>query len=253
MRLLLLFWVVFLAPGLAFAQVITSSVYSFSPSATFKQTGYEEQTLAEGNTRDFSHFIVQAITLAAKRPAQSVQQLDEEAILLVKSGELTLTLGKNRKTLVPGSVVMIMPGDEYQIDNEADQPLIYYQIRYTSNEMPDLDLYRLLGNSFWVDWREITATAGQYGSSRRFSPYPTIMSSRVALEMATADAGLAEQPVHAHRAAELFLILDRPVQLRMAGTRKEAQAGDLIFIESEVAHGINPLRGEGYTYVSIQF
>ncbi|GAB3046376.1 cupin [Spirosoma pulveris] len=252
MKALLFFWVVVLVPGLAFPQAIISSVYSFSHSSTLKQTGYEEKTLAEGNTRDFSHIIVQAITLAANRPAQSVQQLDEEAILFVKSGELTLTFGKNHKTLLPGSVAMIMPGDEYQIDNKANQTLVYYQIRYTSNEMPDLDLYRLLGNSFWVDWRDIPTSDDQRGNNRRFSPYPTIMSSRVSLDMTTVNAGLAEQPVHTHRAAELLLILDRPVQLRIEGTLKEAQAGDLIFIESEVAHGISPLRGEECTYISVQ-
>ncbi|SOD87990.1 cupin domain-containing protein [Spirosoma fluviale] len=253
MKPFLLLWIIVLAPGLAFPQVILSNVYSFSHSSTPPQTGYEERTLAEGNTRDFSHFIIQAITLEANRPAQPIQQLDEEAILLVKSGELTLTLEKKRKTLLPGSVSMIMPGDEYQIANKAAQPLTYYQIRYTSNEMPDLDLYRLLGESLWVDWQETAATTDQRGSSRSVSPYPTIMSSRVAIEMTTLNAGRAEQPVHTHRAAELLLILDHPVQVRMDGTSKEARAGDLIFIESEVAHGISPLHGEDCTYVSVQF
>lgn len=253
MKPLLFFWVLVLAPGLAFSQTVISSVFSFTHSAIGKQAGYEEQTLTEGNTRDFSHVIIQAITLSANHPTQSVQQLDEEAILLVRSGELTLTLGKNQKTLHPGSVSMIMPGDEYQIANKAAQPLTYYQIRYTSNEMPDLDLYRLLGDSFWVDWREIAATDDQRGSTRRFSPYPTIMSDRVVIEMKTVNAGLVDQPVHTHRAAELLLSLDYPVQLRMGKTTKEVQAGDLVFIESEVTHGISPLRREGCSYVYVHF
>ncbi|ADB41148.1 hypothetical protein [Spirosoma linguale] len=253
MKSFLLFWVFMLFARQAFPQAVLSTVFSYSHSAVSVQTGHEERTLAEGTTRDFPHFLIQAITLEANQPTQPVQQLDEEVILLVRSGELTLMLGGKHKTLVPGSVVMVMPGDDYRVENKASQPLTYYLIRYTSNEMPDLDLYRLLGGSFWADWREIAPTTNQQGSSRKLSPYPTIMSDRVAMEFVSINAGMAGQPVHRHRAAELLLILDHPVQVPIDGAQKEAQVGDLIFIESDVEHGINPARPEGCSYVSVVF
>ncbi|WP_332369137.1 hypothetical protein [Spirosoma telluris] len=145
MRSFLLFWVILLASLPAFPQSVLSTVYSYTHLPAVTHPGYEEQTLAEGTTRDFSHVIVQAITIGANQPTQPTQQLDEEAILIIKTGELTLTLGSKHKTLGPGSVVIIMPGDDYQIENKVTQSLTYYQIRYTSNEMPDLDLYQLVG------------------------------------------------------------------------------------------------------------
>ncbi|NEU70485.1 cupin [Spirosoma agri] len=236
----------------AFSQAVPSNVYAYSPSPG-KQAGYQEQTLLEGTTRDFSHFIVQAITIGTDQPAQSTQQFDEEVVLLIRAGELTLTLGNKHKTLGPGSLVLIMPGDDYRVDNQATQPLTYYQMRYTSNEMPDLDLYRLLGGSFWVDWQDIASNTDSKGSNRRLVPYPTVMSNRIAMQLTTVNPGLGKEPPQTHRSAELLLVLDHPVEAHLGGTMKKAQAGDLIFIESEIARAIYPGSAQGCTYLSFQF
>lgn len=253
MRSFLLFWVILLASLPAFPQPILSTVYSYTHAPAVNQPGYEEQTLAEGTTRDFSHVIVQAITIGANQPTQPTQQLDEEAILIIKTGELTLTLGSKHKTLGPGSVVIIMPGDDYQIENKATPSLTYYQIRYTSNEMPDLDLYQLVGGSFWVDWKELATTTNQQGNDQRLVPYPTVMSNRMAIQVARVVSGLGKNLPHMHRAAELLFILDHPVQTQIEGTSHRAHTGDLIFVESDVPHSINTSRPEGGTYLSIQF
>lgn len=253
MRSFLLFWIVVLATLPAFSQVIESSVYPWNHSPVVKQAGYEERTLLEGATRDFSHLIIQAITLLGNQPAQPTQQLDEEALLLIKAGELTLTLGGKRKILGPGSVVLIMPGDDYRLENKATQPLAYYLMRYTSNEMPDLDLYRLAGGSFWVDGQGVPSTANQQGGTRRLFTGATVMSSRLAMQLTTLDAGLRSYPPHTHRAAEILIILDHPVEVRIEGKLKRAQVGDLIFVESDVSHAIHPVGMEGSTCLAIQF
>lgn len=252
MKFLLLLWVAILASVSAFSQVITSSIYSATELPVVNQPGYEERTLFEGTSRDFSHVILQTITIPARQPDQPTQELDEEAIFIVKAGELTLTLGSKQKVLGPGSVVLIMPGDEYRIDNKAAQSLTYYEVRYTSNEVPDLDLYRLMGSSFWVDWQEITPTIDQQGTSRRTVRHSTVMSNRMVMDVTTRSPGSGSFQPHTHRAAELVFVLKQPIQVQIGGVLNEAKPGDVIFLESELAHSIQNGSQEGVTYLSIQ-
>jgi (S)-ureidoglycine aminohydrolase len=172
--------------------------------------------------------------------------------LIVKAGEVTLTLAGKRKRLGPGCVVLIMPGDYYRVENKAAEPLSYYLMRYTSNHMPDLDLYRLSGGSFWVDWQEVPATADHQEGSRRMVACASVMSNRVEMELTRLDTGLSTQPPHSHRAAELLILLDHPVETHIKGALKGAQVGDVIFVESEVPHCIGNSSQEGSTYLAIR-
>lgn len=251
MKPFLLVWGVIWISVQGYSQNITSTVFAYSQLPVARQPGYEERILSEGTTRDFSHVLLQAITLLTNHSDQPIQQVDEESILIVKSGGLTLSLGEKHKILGPGSVVVIMPGDAYRVENKSDQPLTYYLMRYTSNEMPDLDLDRLKGHSFWIDWGDIRATETSRGSTQQAVNYPTIMSNRLAMQVTSLKPGLSDDSVH--RAAELFLVLDYPVQMTIEGMVKEAQVGDLVFIESEIAHRIDNHNQQRSTYLSIQF
>lgn len=253
MKYFLFCWVVILSASPAFPQVISSAVYPWHQPPVSEKTGDQEQILLEGTTRDFSHFVVQAITVPANQPGQPTQQFDEEAILIARTGELTLTLGGKRNVLGPGSVAVIMPGDEYGVENKANQPLSYYLLRYTSNEMPDLDLYRLLGESFWVNWPEMAFAGDQSAGRRQMFACGTVMSRHLAMQITTPDSGLSVPTPHTHRAAELIFTLEHSVQVQIEGVLTEMQVGDLTFVESEVPHRVSSSKREGITYLSIQF
>ena len=254
MKPLLLFLFIVTASIPAFAQAIASTVYAWKQAPVLKQAGSEDRTLLEGSTRDFSSLSLHAITLFAYQPAELGQQLDEEALLIIKEGHLTLTLEKKIKTLGPGSVVLIMPGDFYRIENKTAQPLTYYLMRYTSNEVPDLDLYRLAGGSFWVDWNEIPFTAHDKGGIRRMIDCATVMSKRFEMHVTTLRAGLWSHPPHTHRAAEILILIDNTAQETINGVLKPAGAGDVIFLEANVPHAIqNTSRQLSCTYFAFQF
>ncbi|GAB3959412.1 hypothetical protein GCM10028805_55480 [Spirosoma harenae] len=249
MKFFLLCLVVVLGASPAFSQAVLSNVYAYNSAPVVKYSGYQERTLLEGTTRDYAHLLVQAITLLPNQAEQPMQLLDEETALIIRSGELTLTLGGKRKTLKPGSLVMIMPGDEFRIANKAAQPLTYYQLRYTSNEMPDLDLYRLVGGSYWVEGQDIATNADHSGSNSQKEAYSSVMSNRIAVQINKSNPPAG---IRSHRAAELIFVLDHSVQVQIDQAKKEALAGDVVFIESEVAHDIQTKASEGSTYLSFQ-
>lgn len=253
MKSLLYFCLIALVTSPAFSQAIASKVYSWNQSPVVKHAGYEERTILAGTTRDFTSLTVHGVTLFANQPSISAQKLDEEQLLIVKEGELTLTLGEKTKTLGPGSVALIMPGDLHRIENKTTRPLTYYMMRYTSNEMPDLDLDRLAGSSFWVDWKEVPYKPHDKGGIRRMFDCGTVMTKRFEMHVTTLNAGLWSHPPHTHRAAEILLMIENTAQESIDGVLQPAGVGDLIFLESNVPHGIQNTSQGSCTYFAFQF
>ena len=253
MKVVLLSGLISLAALPALAQPILSKVYNWNQSPVVTQAGFEDRTILEGTTRDFASLSVHAITLFAHQPSQPEQQLDEESLLIVKTGTLTLQLGNRNKTLGPGSVVVIMPGDSYRLANKTTEPLTYYLMRYTSNEVPDLDLYRLMGGSFWVDWEEVPFIPHDKGGIRRMFDYGTVMTKRFEMHVTTLNPGMQSHPPHTHRAAEILLMVDNKAQESINGTLQTAAAGDVIFLESNVPHTIQNTSQRSCTYFAFQF
>ncbi|MDB5240327.1 MAG: cupin, partial [Spirosoma sp.] len=178
---------------------------------------------------------------------------EEEALLIIKTGQLTLTIGNKTKTLGPGSIVFIMPGDNYRLENKTSDPLTYYSMRLTSNQMPDLDLYALVGGSFWVDWNEVPYTPHDKGGIRRMFDTGTVMTKRFEMHVTTLNAGLWSHPPHQHRAAEILIMVDNTAEEQIEGEMHSANVGDVIFLESNVSHAIKNTSQATCTYFAFQF
>jgi (S)-ureidoglycine aminohydrolase len=253
MKSILLGWLLLLAVLPAFSQYLPSKVYRWDEGPVSKHAGYEDRTLLEGTTRDFNDFSVHALTVFPNQPAQPEQKLDEELMIIVKEGELSVLVAGKHKTLGPGSVVLIMPGDAYRLDNKSNKPLTYYVMRYTSNEVPDLDLYQMPGESFWVDWKEVPFQAHDKGGIRRMFDRATVMTKRFEMHVTTLKPGLWSHPPHTHRAAEILLLIENKAQESIDGVLQPAGVGDIIFLESNVPHAIQNTGQESCTYFAFQF
>ncbi|MFC5408528.1 cupin domain-containing protein [Larkinella bovis] len=250
--LLLLFLIGFILQT-AVAQTIPSGVYSWQKAAVVSKDGYEERTLLEGTTRDFNDFSVRGITLPVNYPVGPSQKLDDEIMLIVKEGELTVTLGEKTKTLGPGSVVLVMPGDAHRFENKSAQPVTYYLMRYASKEVPDLDLTRMAGHSFWIDWKDVPFKAHDKGGIRKLFDQATVMCKRFEMHVTTLNEGIWSHPPHTHRAAEILLLIENRAQESIDGRMLAAEVGDIIFLESNVPHGILNSGKGSCTYFAFQF
>ncbi|GAB3337417.1 hypothetical protein GCM10027299_48500 [Larkinella ripae] len=235
------------------AQTIPSSVYSWKQSPVVQKTGYEERVILEGTTRDFNDFSVRGITVFPGQPTPAVQTLDDEMMLIVKEGDLTVTLETKTTTLGPGSVVLVLPGDAHRIANKSPKPVTFYQMRYTSKEVPDLDLTRMAGQSFWIDWKTVPYKPHDKGGIRRLFDQSTVMCKRFEMHVTTLNPGLWSHPPHTHRAAEILLLIEHSAQESIDGVLKPAEVGDVIFLESNISHGIQNTGKNSCTYFAFQF
>jgi (S)-ureidoglycine aminohydrolase len=247
-----LFLTIFIANS-AFSQTIPSKVYSWEKAPVVKKNGIEDRTILEGTTRDFNNFSVHGITISPNQTPQPAQKLEDEILIIIKTGELTVSLGSRIKTLGPGSVVLIMPGDAHRIENKSAAPVTFHLMRYTSKEVPDLDLDRMKDQSFWIDWKDVAYQPNPKGGRRNIFDRATVMCKRFEMHVTTLNEGLWSHPPHTHRAAEILMLIENTAQESIDGTMQTAGVADIIFLESNVPHGILNTSKGSCTYFAFQF
>nr|WP_019987318.1 cupin domain-containing protein [Rudanella lutea] len=238
---------------LAGAQPIPSGRYGWNEAPVTRKPYTEQRTLLEGRTTDFRHLKIHATTLAPKQAPHPAHQHNDEELIIVKQGELTVTVMGSTTTLGPGSIALIMPGDEHGFANRGDVPATYYVMRYQSEAPADAERGRRAGGSFSIDWKEVAFQPHDKGGIRRMFDRATAMSKRFEMHVTTLRPGLWSHPPHTHRAAEIILMFDNSAQESIDGTLYPVSVGDLLFLEANVPHAIQNTGGKACTYFAFQF
>ena len=239
--------------GFCLAQSITSKTYGWKDNPSIKKVTSEQRAILEGSTTDFSHLEIHATTLPAHQKPHPAHQHEEEELIIIKEGQLTITIEGKTRTLGPGSVALMMPGDQHGFVNNGEASATYYVMRYTSKEPLDLERGRKAGGSFWIDWNEVAFQPHDKGGIRRMFDRATAMTKRFEMHVTTLNQGLWSHPAHTHRAAEILLMKDDSAQESIDGKLVGATRGDLIFLESNVPHALQNTSKGSCTYFAFQF
>ena len=264
MKLSLAFGIVLsLTTGFAWAQPVVSDVYEWANAPVTKKAQSEQRTLLEGNTVDFRHIKIHATSLPPRQAPHPAHKHDDEELIIIKEGQLTVMIAGKTKTLGAGSIALMMPGDEHGFENKGDTPATYYVMRYESKEPSNVDRGRKAGGSFWIDWNDVAFQPHDKGGIRRMFDRATAMTKRFEMHVTTLNEGLWSHPPHTHRAAEILLMIDNTAQESIDGKLHPAAVGDLIFLESNVPHAIQntsrtapadrSARPRSCTYFAFQF
>ena len=235
------------------APSIPSNVYRWNEAPVTKKANAEQRTILDGQTTDFRHLRVHATTLPPGQAPHPAHRHDDEELIIIKTGELTVTIEGKTKTLGPGSVALMMPGDEHGFENRGATPATYHVMRYASREPVDRERGHRAGGSFWIDWKEVAFQPHGKGGIRRMFDRPTAMTRRFEMHVTTLNEGLWSHPPHTHRAAEILLMIDQSAQESIDGKLCPATVGDLIFLESNVPHAIQNTSSGSCMYFAFQF
>lgn len=242
-----------LTSRLSVAQPIDSKVYRWAEAPVAKKANSEQRTLLEGASTDFSHIKIHTTTLLPRQAPHPAHTHDDEELIIIKEGKLTVTISGKTKTLGAGSIALMMPGDEHGFENKEDAPATYYVMRYESRQPKDIERGKKAGGSFWVDWNEVAFKPHDKGGIRRMFDRATAMTKRFEMHVTTLNEGLWSHPPHTHRAAEILLMIDHTAQESINGKLHPATTGDLIFLESNVPHAIQNTTKGTCTYFAFQF
>jgi (S)-ureidoglycine aminohydrolase len=238
-----------------------SAVYSWQNELVKVRPQGEVRQFLEGSTPTFKLLKVHATTLNAKsRMRENAYSQENEELIIVKKGVLTVTIEGVTKELSAGGIALIMSGDIRATENKTDKTTTYYVIQLNAKEKPDLERSKKAGGSLLINFDEIAYKAHDKGGRRNFFDRPTSMATRFEMHVTTLNTGKDSHEPHTHLAPEIILMIDNELdssdenaEMYVSDKWVSCTTGDVSFVNSKVPHAIKNTSKGSITYFAFQF
>lgn len=253
----------FFVQSIVFSQgnLLESKVYRWDDLEVAKRPQGEARQILEGTTPHFKLCKVHASTLLPKsRMRPEAYRQENEELIIVKEGELTVTIEGKTKVLKAGGLALIMSGDMRENVNMSDKNTTYYVFQFNSVEPVDTERGKNAGGSLLLNWDEVPFKAHDKGGRKDFFNRPTSMSKRFEMHTTTLKEGLMSHDAHQHKPAEIIFLInsqadekDSKAQETINGVWHDSKVGDIMFLQSNDLHGIKNVGKGTCTYFAFQF
>src|ERR1700722_7595921 len=179
-----------------------------SDTLTAQVAPYPGETgqVLKGSTHDLLLLDVRTLTIKSAIMLSGKPDTTDD-LLIVKEGELDLTITDSSTSLGPGSVALIPAGILYSL--EAKQST-YYRFRFRSRHLPVL--LTTGQRPFFLSWASMPVQQTAKGETRQIFSLPTPWLSRIDLHATTLNPGEVSHPPHTPRAEEIILMRTAHVQ-----------------------------------------
>jgi len=236
------------------AEQVESKVYSFS-KATIEKTGSaEKRQLIDGETTHLENFEIHTTMLnPGTIPHGSQIHDDEEEIVFIKEGQLKITINGDFKIMGPGSVALIMPGDEHALANVSEEKATYYIIKYKSKSPVNIERGKTAGGSVLLDWESISFNPHSKGGIRRFFDRKSALSERIEMHATTLNSGIKSHEPHTHAPGEIIIMIDGTTEMEIGDNIYPGEVGDIYFLGSNIPHGIRNTGTTQCMYLAFQW
>lgn len=237
MRSLFTAVVAILMASSAFAQTDSVRAAVYSPKGKPQKMGtVTKQSILLGPTLDVKRFEVYTLTLdAGKKYASTAADSKNEQLIVVKEGNIKVTVNDTTKTVGPGSLALILAGDKIAFENTTAQPVSWYVLNYQTT-MENSKRGRDAGPSFLKDWKDLKVNKTGKGETRPVFDRPTSMFERFDVHATVLNNGNNSHDPHTHRAEELILMINGTCQFQIGQDKFQAKTGDAVLMGSRVLH-----------------
>jgi (S)-ureidoglycine aminohydrolase len=233
---------------------LQSAVYNWTNLKAQKAENRETKKVLEGSTLDLAHLEIHTSTIGpgiTNHPPRAHNDVEE--LILIKDGNLQVTINDTAKILGPGSIVFIIAGDEQSFKNISNKPVTYYVLSFKGRNPVNISRGKQGGGSFIKDWKDLAVTKTDKGESRPIFDRPSSMFERFDMHATNLNAGMISHPPHTHRAEEIILMIKGDVQMQIGENFHNSTAGDVIFLEANVPHALKNTGSEQCSYYAIQW
>jgi len=218
---------------------LPSRVYCWDSLTSTIEDSRTTKEIMEGSTTSLSHFEVHATTLQpGKAPHPPHTHADEEELIIVKEGQITVTINGISHQLGRGSIAFAIPGEEHGIVNTGKEQATYYVLKYKSRLPMDLPRAKQNGGSFMINWDTVKVSKTDKGQRREIFNRPTSQLAKFEMHTTALNAGLDSHAPHNHKEEEIILILRGNVTMHIGDNFYKAAPGDLVFLPSMVTHNL---------------
>ena len=200
----------------------------------------------KGSTHDLALLDIRTFTLKSGIMLSGKPDTADE-LLIIKEGELNLTIRDSTFNLAPGSVVLVPTGISYSL--EAKQST-WFRLRFQSRRAPQTPFS---GVPFILRWTDMPVQHTAKGETRQIFSLPTPWLSKIDLHATTLNLGEVSHPPHVHRSEEIILMRTGQVQEYINGKHYSATNGDLIFLPSGNPHALENHGATRAEYFALQW
>jgi len=229
-------------------------VYRWDSLAIKKHNGWLDRPVLRGSTSSLSSLEVAVITLEPGKSSPDLNVYDDtEVLFIIKEGKVNITLYGATKTIGAGSIAFAMTGTVHGISNAGNTKASYYVLKYKGKLPTDIERAKRAGGSFMLEWNDLAASNTGKGYRRDFFNRPTSQLGQFEMHTTALNAGEESHPPHTHVQEEIILVLRGQVEMFIEGDRYKANAGDIIFLPSRVAHGLTNIGADQCEYFAFQW
>jgi len=252
-------------PILGFSQlpVVQSKMYSWiePTSKVDLEIVLASEVIFEGSAYDMEYLQMSAVVFnpekkklpEKKKFFNSQVPRNEEHLLIVRTGILTIRVNDSIWSIGGGSVALLMPGQTFSMQNNTAAPCTFYRMAYRSKLPMDLARGKASGGSFVRDWNKILFKPHDKGGIRNYFERETAMSKRFEMHVTTLKEGIKSHEPHTHRAEEIVLVIENKTEMQMDNKFYKGGPGDIYYLGSNVSHAIRNDGKGTCTYFAFQF
>jgi len=233
---------------------VNSGVYTWADLSVKSGEDRESRQLLEGVSDHFEYLEIHATTqFKGAKPSTAHANDDIEECIIVKEGQLKVTIEGRSTILGPGGVILLMPRQMHSIENAGDGNLTYYVMRYRSKKKMDLERGQASGGTLTLNADSLKFTPNARGGSRSYFDRPTAMCERFEMHVTQLDKmGKSHEP-HAHVETEIILVISGETEMTIDGKDYKGSAGDLYLMNSELLHGIRNATDSPCSYFAFKW
>jgi len=244
-----IYFLLFILYSFSFSQLdtLTSAVCKWQNSRIMSESAVLTTKLMSGKALDLKEInVYKEIIPPGSKGHRSGDHSQYEETIIVKNGLLSAVIKDNNKSLGPGSMALVYPGENHFYTNETSLPVTIYVFQYKARIAPDFDRGEQAGGSFMLDWNDLEYMESAIGGRRDYFRRPTAMLNNFEMHVSTLNEGLTNHKAHTHRAEEFVLMIKGDVVMLIGDKNYACSTGDVIFVSSMVPHSLNNT-GKGET------
>jgi len=233
---------------------LISNVHYWNKLEPIKEDSRVRRQLLEGMTFALNYFEIHASTLEpGKAPHPPHTHVDLEELMIVKEGQVKITINNKSKILGPGSIAFAMPGDEHGIESVGNTQATYFILKFKGKLPMNLERANQAGGSFMLDWNELKTSSTDKGYRRDFFNRATSQLAQFEMHTTALNVDSVSHAPHTHVREEIILILRGNVEMYIGGNLYKGSAGDLFFLSSNVPHNLKNIGKEQCEYFAFQW
>lgn len=232
---------------------VKAKVYAWNEILVDKDSNSYRMQFVHGPTRSLADLEIHLTELDPGKSLLPHIYPDVEELVIVKEGNLKITI-KGKPTIIgPGGVALIMPGDENSFENTGKVLATYYVLKFRSGQRANTDRGKLSGGSFIGDWENWSVQENDKGERREVFDRFTSLFQKMELHVTSLNTGQVSHNPHKHSQEEILLIRKGNGEVLIGDGTHSAEPGDVVFFSSGVLHALKNTGKTPIEYFALQW